>query len=378
MTLAPSKERIPVCEPALNGKEMEYVSDAIQTTWISSNGKYLERFEKEFSTYVGVKHGIGVTNGTSALHLALIAAGIQPGDEVILPTFTMVAPAFAACYTRALPVFVDCDPETWTLDVHQVEKKITNKTKAIIAINIYGHPVDMDPLRDIADHHKLTLIEDAAEAHGAEYKGQRSGSLSDLAAFSFYANKNITTGEGGMVVTNNDDFAKKCRYYKNLCFSLEKARNFIHNDIGFNYRMTNIQAAIGCAQLEKIDFYVGQRRKNAESYNSQLKDIPHLQLPVEKPWAKNCYWMYGIVLDNSLKISRDELMAKLAEDGIETRPFFAPMHQQPALKNYGADCSGSYPVSDKIAQRGFYLPSGSNLTEDQIHKVCQSLKKQIH
>lgn len=376
-TIQPPLRRISVCEPFLNGNELDYVLDAVKTTWISSGGKYLKSFESGFAAFVGVRHAVGVTNGTTALHLALVAAGISPGDEVILPDFTMIAPAFATAYCGAKPVFVDADPHTWCMDVGKIEEKITPRTKAILAVHIYGHPVDMDPLLALAKRHNLLVIEDAAEVHGAEYKGRRCGSLSNIAAFSFYANKNITTGEGGMVVTDNDDLAHKARYYKNLCFPMDGRRTYVHDDIGFNYRMNNLQAAIGLAQLEKIEDYVNRRRTNARLYNERLAGHPLLQRPIEKSWAKNCYWMYGVVLSDSAGVGRDQLMDELMSDGIETRAFFGPMHTQPSLKKHGADCSGQYPVSERLSKRGFYLPSGSNLTEEQIDHVCQCLKKRL-
>ncbi len=255
--------RIPVCEPVLSGNELTYVTQAVTSTWISSGGEYLRRFESQFAEYVGVRHGIATVNGTTALHLALAAAGIGNGDEVLLPDFTMFAPAAAICYTGAKPVFVDADPDTWTIDPTQLEARITPKTKAILAVHIYGHPADMTALKRIAQDRKILLIEDAAEAHGAEVNGKRCGSLSDIAAFSFYANKIITTGEGGMVVTSNETLANQSRYFKNLCFPLNGPRNYHHEDLGFNYRMTNVQAAIGLAQLEQIDSFVAARRSNA-------------------------------------------------------------------------------------------------------------------
>ncbi|MDI6737846.1 MAG: DegT/DnrJ/EryC1/StrS family aminotransferase, partial [Nanoarchaeota archaeon] len=247
---------IPVCEPCMAGKELEYVSDCIKTNWISSNGRYITQFEDSFSRYCGTKYGIGCSNGTVALHLALAAIGIGPGDEVIIPDFTMIATANAVAYCGATPIPVDSEPRTWNMDVRQIKEKITSKTKAIMPVHIYGHPVDMDPLLKLAKEHNLLVIEDAAEAHGALYKNRKTGSLGDAACFSFYANKLITTGEGGMVVTNNEQIAEKARLLRNHAFGKPR---FVHNEIGFNYRMTNIQAAIGCAQMEKIDEFVDAR-----------------------------------------------------------------------------------------------------------------------
>jgi len=263
---------IPVCVPSLKGNEKKYVNDCLSTNWISSAGKYVELFEQKFSRYCDTRHGIATTNGTTALHLAMAACGIGPGDEVIMPTFTIASPAFAALYGGAKPVFVDAQPDTWNIDPDQIEARITRKTKAIVPVHIYGHPCDMAPIMRIARKHKLLVIEDAAEAHGATYKGKKVGSFGHAACFSFYGNKIITCGEGGMVVTNDARIARRCRSLKDLSF--QKKRRFWHEDLGFNYRMTNIQAAIGLAQLEKITAYIKSRRDNARLYNSYLDQIP--------------------------------------------------------------------------------------------------------
>jgi len=372
---------IPVCEPALLGNEKKYVLDALETAWISSAGKYIPAFEMAFAEYCGVKHGIAVTNGTVALHLALVALGIGKGDEVIIPDFNGIYGAFALCYTGAMPVFVDAEPETWNIDTTKIEEKITEKTKAIMVVHIYGHPTNMEPIWELADKYDLKIIEDAAEVHGAEYNGKRCGSLGDIAIFSFYANKIITTGEGGMVVTNNDELAEKCRYYKNLCFPLKGARSYIHNDIGFNYRMSNIHAAIGLAQTELADKYVEMRRNNHFLYKKYLKGVPGITLQPEKKWAKNVYWMNGIVVNpEEYGMNRDKLMVKLKENGVDTRLFFTGMHRQPSLEKYGCDCSGEYHVSDWLAENGLYLPSGSGLKEKDIKYICKTIrgiKKQI-
>ncbi len=371
------KTRIPVCEPFLDGPELDYVIEAVRTNWISSNGRFIREFEEGFSGYVGAKHGIGTTSGTTALHLALVSAGIAAGDEVILPTFTMIASAFALCYIGAIPVFVDAEADTWTLDVDRLEEKVTAKTKAIMAVHIYGHPCDMSALRALCDRRGLLLIVDGAESIGAEVNESRRSTLGDIAAFSFYANKNITTGEGGMVVTDSDKFERNARYFKNLCFPTDGPRNYLHEDIGFNYRMSNLHAAIGAAQLKKADAYVDARRRNAGLYDDGLAGCNLIATPVEKPWAKNCYWMYGVVLTDAATISRDQLMKELGDDGIETRPFFMPMHRQPALKKYGADCSGLFPVADHLSQNGFYLPSSTHLTPETIALICRSLKNSL-
>lgn len=363
---------IPVCEPFLSGKELEYVADCLKTNWISSKGKYIEEFEERFAAYCGCKYGITTTSGTTALHLALVSVGIGPGDEVLIPTFTMMATAFAVVYTGARPVLVDAEPETWNIDTVKIEEKITDKTRAILPVHIYGHPCDMGPIMEVAQKHNLYVIEDAAEAHGAEYKGRKAGGIGHVNCFSFYANKIITTGEGGMVVTNDEGIAEKARRLKDLAHSPEK--RFLHSDIGFNYRMTNIQAAIGLAQFERIDELVERRRKNAYLYNSKLKDIPGITLPPEKEWAKNVYWMYAILIQDEFGMNRDKVMERLREKEIDTRAFFIPAHQQPAFQNMGLFQSESYPVAEELGRRGLYLPSGSGLTEEQIESICQRVK----
>jgi perosamine synthetase len=364
---------IPVCEPFITGEELKYVSDCIKTNWISSKGKYIEEFERKFSHYCGCQYGVSTTSGTTALHLAIASLGIRKGDEVIVPAFTMIATVFAIIYAGAKPVLVDSEPETWNIDVGQIEEKITPQTKAILPVHIYGHPCDMEPILDIAIRHGLYVIEDAAEAHGAEYKGKRVGGISDIGCFSFYANKIITTGEGGMIVTNKWEIAERARSLKDLAVS--KERRFLHTDLGFNYRMTNIQAAIGLAQFHRIDELVERRRKNAHLYNSLLKDIEGIRLPVEKGWAKNVYWMYSILIEDEFGISRDELVRRLAEKGIETRNFFIPMHRQPVFANMRLFKRESYPIAEELSQRGLYLPSSSGLSEAEIGYICGAIRK---
>lgn len=370
-------ERIPVCEPLLEGNELAYVEDAVRSGWISSGGEYLRRFEEGFAAYCGVRHGIGTTSGTTALHLALAALGVGPGDEVIIPDFTMIACAFAVCYTGAMPVVVDADPLSWNIDVAQVARKLTPRTKAIMAVHIYGHPADMDPLFELARARHVAVLEDAAEAHGATYKGRRCGSLGDLAAFSFYANKVIATGEGGMVVTGDDRLAEACRALRNLSFPRDGSRVYVHDRIGFNYRMSNLQGALGLAQLERVDALLGARRAHAARYSRNLAPVAALELPPERPWVTSSYWMYGVVLRDGARLSRDELARRLAAEGIETRPFFLPMHLQPALLRYGIDARGAYPVADRLGARGLYLPSGSGLSDAQIDRVCEAVERQL-
>lgn len=362
---------IPVCEPYLAGNEIKYVLDAVETGWISSSGKYIPEFEKAFASYCGVKHGIAVSNGTVALHLALVALGIGKGDEVIIPNFTMIATAFAVCYTGALPVFVDAEKETWNIDVGKIEEKITERTKVILPVHIYGHPCEMETINIIAKKYNLKVLEDAAEVHGAEYKSKKCGSLGDIAAFSFFANKIATTGEGGMVVTDDDELAEKCRYYKNLCFPLLGGRQYKHEHIGFNYRMSNLHAALGLAQTEKLDHYVERRIENNNLYRKYLKDVPGIIFQKDKSMAKNVYWMNGIVIDNEkFGISRDELVLKLKEKGIDTRLFFTGMNKQISLREFGCDCIDNYHVSDWLSENGLYLPSSSSLGEESVAYIC--------
>lgn len=370
------KKRIMVCEPFLNGNEEKYVMDAVSTGWISSSGAYVDKFEKAFAQYCDVKHGIAVCNGTVALHLALVALGIGKGDEVIIPSFTMIATAFAVCYVGAMPVFVDADKDTWNMDVNKIEEKITARTKAIMPVHIFGNPCNMDAICDIAKRHNLYIIEDAAEAHGATYKGKKVGSFSDVAAFSFFANKNVTTGEGGMCVTNNDEYAHICRYYKNVCFNPDGPRDYMHNDIGFNYRMSNIHAAIGLAQTEKADEYRELRRRNHALYKELLTDVDGIIFQKHEEDSVNVAWMNSIVVDkDKYGRTRDELISKLKEEGIDTRLLFKSMNIQPSLIKYGCNCEGEYPVTNFLSDNGFYLPSASNLEVEDIYRICDVIKE---
>lgn len=364
---------IPVCEPAIGKKELRNVINCIESKAISgTTGEYITEFEEKFSSYCGRKYGASTTSGTTALHLALASLDIKNGDEVIVPTFTNAATVFAIVYCGALPIIVDSEVETWNIDVSKIEEKITKKTKAILPVHIYGHPCDMDPIMKIADKHNLYVVEDAAEAHGAEYKGRKAGGFGDIGCFSFYANKIITTGEGGMIITDNAEIAEKAKLLRNLAFAKEK--RFLHRHIGFNYRMTNIQAAIGVAQLARIDEFINKKRQLASLYNSLLGDVPGITLPCEKSWAKNVYWMYGILIGPEFGMTRDELMAKLYEKGIETRTFFIPMNQQPIFHKMGLFTKIKCPVADELSRRGLYLPSGVGLQPKQIEYVCQMIK----
>jgi len=357
---------IRVAEPWLGEKELGYVTDCIRSGWVSSVGEYVRRFEREFAAYCGVRYGVATHNGTVALHLTLVALGIGPGDEVILPTLTFVATANAVTYTGATPVFVDSEPRTWNLDPAVVARAITPRTRAIIAVHLYGHPADMDPLRALAGEHGLTLIEDAAEAHGARYKGRRAGSLSDVAIFSFMGNKIITTGEGGMVVTDDGALAGRCFFLEN--HARQKENPYWHTEIGYNYRMTNLQAALGVAQLERIEELVAIRLRNAAHYSRRLAEIPGLTLPPCAEWAENVYWMYTVLVEDDYGLDRDTLMARLRQLGIETRPIFYPLHTLP-MYNRGQ----RFPVAQELGRKGINLPSGATLTPEQIDTVCDAL-----
>jgi len=365
---------IHVCEPAIGKEEIENVMDALKSNEISGSfGKYIDQFENDFSRYCGVKHGIATTSGTTALHLALASLGIKEEDEVILPALTNIATAFAVVYCGARPVVVDSERDTWNMNTDLIEEKITKRTKVILPVHIYGHPVDMNPISDLAKRHRLLVVEDVAEAHGAEYFGKKVGGLGNIGCFSFYANKIIVTGEGGMVVTNNEKIADQARLLRNLAFS--KEQRFRHHFIGFNYRMTNVQAAIGVAQLNKIDEIIERKRKIAHSYNALLREIPGIVLPPEKSWAKNVYWMYSILIEEEFGLERDHLIKKLAESGIETRTFFIPMNQQPIFREMGLFENEGCPVAEELSRKGLYLPSSVALTESQVGFIVETIKK---
>lgn len=363
---------IPVNEPLLAGRELEYITECVQTGWISSAGRFIEEFEARWAAYCGMRYGIAVSNGTAALVTAVACLDLQPGDEVILPTFTIISCAQAIVAAGAVPVVVDSDPRTWCLDTSQIERKITPRTRAIMPVHMYGHPVDMDPVWALAEKYQLKIIEDAAEAHGAEYRGRKCGGLGDISCFSFYANKIITTGEGGMLLTNSPEYAEKAQSLRNLCFRPE--RRFYHTELGHNFRLTNLQAAIGLAQLERIDELVERKRHIGQAYTDGLKDVPGITLPVEAEWAKNVYWMYGLVLDAQLGCNARDLAQRLKARAVDTRPFFFPMHQQPVLRDMNYFGDESYPVAEALSEYGLYLPSGLTLTDEQIEVVCQAVR----
>ena len=371
-----SIEFIPVNEPLLNGNEKKYLNECIDTGWISSEGPFVKKFEDAFAKKVNRKYGIAVSNGTAAIDIAIEALDICKGDEIILPTFTIISCINQILRCGATPIFIDSDPVTWNMDVTQIEEKINKKTKAIMMAHIYGLPVDIDPVLKLAKKYNLQIIEDAAEMIGQNYKSKPCGSFGNLSTFSFYPNKHITTGEGGMVVTDDKYLAEKCKSLRNLCFQNEK--RFVHQNIGWNYRMTNLQAALGLAQLERLDKFVKRKREMGHLYNQYLGDINKIQIPkIKTAYADNIYWVYGIVLKNECSMNAIDVMRKLAKSGIGTRPFFYPLHLQPVLNKFGLYKEESLIVSENLYIKGFYLPSGLSLTSDQIKIISKIFYKII-
>lgn len=367
---APRRAFIPVAAPVLAGREKEYVADCMESGWISSAGKYVELFEAEFAKFCGVRHAVSCCNGTAALHLSLAALGVGPGDEVIVPTLTFVATANAVTYCGARPVFVDVEPESWNLDPAQVASKITPRTKGIVAVHLYGNPVDVDALRALASRHGLFLLEDAAEAHGALHRGRPAGSLGDVAAFSFYANKIIATGEGGMVTTDDDALAARVRLLRGQGMSTE--RRYWFPVVGYNYRMMNLPAAIGLAQLERAGWHTARRREVAASYARLLGDVQGLSRQAEREWARHAYWMFTVVLGVGEEGDRDRLMTRLHEEGVETRPVFYPVHSLPPYSE--ASRGEEFPVAERLARRGLSLPTWAGLSDDDLSYVCERLR----
>ena len=370
------KKKINVCEPLITKNAKKYINDCIDSEWISSAGKYLEDFEKKWSNYCGAEEGIAVTNGTSALQVAFKSLNLKPGDEVIMPSFTIISCATAIIEAGGKPILVDCYPDTWCLNIEQMKEKINNRTKAILVVHMFGHPAEMDPVMKIVKRHNLYLVEDAAEAHGATYNNKRVGSFGDLACFSFYANKLITTGEGGMVLSNNKKLTKKIRSLRNLSFRSD--RRFYHTEIGYNYRLTNMQAAIGISQIENLENHIDIKRKNTFLYNNIIRkmDLP-LRLPSENENSKSVFWMYGVVLKNK-KLNAKILAEKLENRGIETRPLFLGMHQQPVLKKMKLFNNEKFPVTEELSRFGLYLPSGLKLNKKKINFICNVLKDIFH
>ena len=371
-----NKMKVPVNEPNLLGNEKKYLLKCLNDGYISSSGHFVKEFEKKFAKRVNRKFAISVSNGTAALQLAYEALNIKKKDEVILPSFTIISCILPVIRSGATPVLIDSDPDTWNMDVNKIEKKITSKTKAIIAPHIYGLPIDMDPLLKIAKKYKLKVIEDSAEALGLKYNKKECGSFGDVSTFSFYANKHITTGEGGMIVTNSKQIAEKCKSLRNLYFN--NKRRFLHYDLGWNYRFTNLQAAIGLAQLEKLNLFIIKKRSVGKIYNKELSKIKIFSVPFnKKKYAKNIYWVYGLVLKKNSPISLNTFMKSLKRYGIETRNFFWPLHQQPILKKMGFFKNVKLPVAEYLSKNGLYLPTGLAITSAQQKYVIDKIKKII-
>lgn len=364
------RQAIPVNEPIITAAAKRYVADVMESGWISSAGKTVDTFERRFAEYLGVKHAVATSSGTTALHLTLATLGIGTGDEVIVPNFTMMATINAVLYTGATPVFVDCEADIYALDPSLIERAITPRTRAIVPVHVYGHSADMHPIQLIAKQHGLWVVEDAAEAHGARYKGQLCGAVGHLAAFSFFANKIISTGEGGMLVTNDDGWAARARQLRNMSHAPEK--RFVHTELGFSYRMSSLQAACGLGQLEHIHEFLEKKRWIAARYRARLKDFSQLVLPATRSWAENVFWMYAVRVADDSPLTRDSVRDQLSACGIETRDFFYPCATQPMMVRYNLPV-GDFPNTDKVSATGFYLPSGLAVTAEQIDFVCDAL-----
>lgn len=365
-------EFIPVNVPLLDGKEKKYIDECLETGWVSSEGPFVSQFEEQFAQRIDRKYGVAVSSGTAALDVAVAALEIGEGDEVIMPSFTIISCASAVIRAGAVPVLVDCEPDTWNMKVSAIEERITSRTRAIMAVHIYGLPVDMEPLMRLAEKHGIAVIEDAAEMIGQEYNGRPCGKFGTISTFSFYPNKLITTGEGGMCLTDDAALAERCRSLRNLCF--QKSPRFVHEELGWNYRMTNLQAALGCAQLEQLDVHISRKREIGRNYTKMLKGNPVIQLPLEKTvYAENIYWVYGLVLEDAAPHDAPAIMKMLGDKGVGTRPFFWPMHEQPVFRRMGYFEGESYPVTESLARKGFYIPSGLALTDKQQRFVAESL-----
>lgn len=370
---------VPVNTPLLSGNEAKYLVECIESGWISSEGPYVRRLEEGMAAVAGQRHGVAVINGSAALDLAVAALDLGPGDEVILPAFTIISCAAAIVRAGATPVVVDSDPVTWNLDPALIEAAVTPRTRAIMAVHIYGLPVDMDPVLQIAQRYGLKLIEDAAEQIGQTYRSRSGqermiGSFGDVATFSFYPNKHVTTGEGGMVLTSDGALAEQCRRLRNLAFDAE--RRYIHDELGWNMRMSNLQAAVGVAQLERIEDTLRKKRQVGAWYQELLHGHPGLRLPpVRTSYAENLYWVFGVVLDDRVPFDAVEVIARLRAKGVDARHFFWPMHEQPVLRKRGYFFGEHYPVAERIARRGLYLPSGVGTTRDEVEKSAVALRE---
>lgn len=368
-------EFIPVNEPLLNGNEKKYLNECIDTGWISSEGPFVSEFEKRMALLTNRKYAVAVANGTLAIDMAITALDIQEGDEVIMPTFTIISCITQIIRVGAIPVLVDSDLATWNMKVDEIESKINSRTKAIMAVHIYGLPVDMNPILNLAKKYNLKIIEDAAEMHGQTYYNNPCGSFGDISIFSFYPNKHITTGEGGMVLMNDKTLFDKCQSLRNLCF--QPPRRFIHHEIGWNMRMTNLQAALGVAQIERIEYFVNKKRSIGKLYNQLLADLSEYFIfpKTELEYAQNIYWVYGLIIKPKFNISAIKMMEELNKEKIGTRPFFYPMHLQPVLKNKGMFKNENLPNSELMGEYGFYIPSGLALTEQQQQQVSVAIHK---
>ncbi|MEO6567305.1 MAG: DegT/DnrJ/EryC1/StrS family aminotransferase [Opitutaceae bacterium] len=371
---------IPVSEPLLDGNEKRYLAECIDSGWISSEGPFVARFESALAARLGVAHGVAVCNGTAALETALYALGVGRGDEVVMPSFTIISCALAAIRLGAKPVLVDVDPANWCMDTAAVASRLSARTKVVMPVHIYGHPVDMDPLLRLRESHGFKILEDAAEVHGAayfsKYLGSRwveCGAMGDAAATSFYANKIVTTGEGGMVLSNDATVAERARSYRNLCFRPEQ--RFFHTELGYNFRLTNLQAAVGLAQVERLDEFIRIKVRLAECYRRWLAAIPGVRFMPVSPWAKSVYWMYAIELDPAVEVDAKVVMERLRAKGVATRPFFLGLHEQVALRELGLFAGEVYPRTEGASRRGLYLPSGLTLTESMVEKVVTALQE---
>lgn len=374
-----SSEFIPVCEPTIGNREREYLLEAFDSGWISSNGPFNEMLENKFSDYCDCKYGISVSNGTTALHLAIKALNLKEGDEVIVPNFNGIYALYALLYERITPIFVDSNKSTWNIDPLKIEEKITSKTKAILLVHIYGHPCEMEKIIDLSKKYNLKIIEDSAEAIGAEYKQRKIGSFGDVSTFSFFANKTITSGEGGMILTNNEAIYDSCRYFRNQCFPLNGPRNFVHSDIGHNYRLTNLQAALVCAQLEKIDELIDMRIKINQRYQSNLHDVECITFQPQADWAKNVFWMSCILLhENENNLTREDLETHLLKNNIQTRRLFVGLNNQPIVKKLSLRTNEEFTCSDYLENKGIYLPSTSHLSNDKIDFICEVIRNFIN
>lgn len=365
---------IPLCIPEIRGNEWKYIKECLDTNWVSSVGKFVDKFEEEFAKYNNSKSAVVTMNGTAALQLALVTLGIGEGDEVIVPSMTFISSVNSIKYVGAVPVFVDVDRETFVMDVNKVEELITEKTKAIMPVHIYGYTVEMDELNKIAKKHNLYVIEDATEALGTTYKGKLAGTLGDIGCFSFNGNKLITTGAGGMLITNDEEIGKRAKYLSNQTKTITENGAMYHEEVGYNFRMPNILAAMGLAQLENIDTYLESKRRNAELYNELLKDVKGISLVKQVEYIDNCYWLYSILVEDDFRMSRDELLELLKENGVQARPFFLPVHD---MKPYCESKCGTMEVTMDVSEKGVNLPSSVSLTEEEVRKVCDIIKGNI-